>query len=91
MLGTAIFVITRPVSVSASLTSESVPAEKRWDPSGWEKARERQEPLCRCVDQAVLIVLTAVDDAVFFLAGGRGGGDSEFEVVAEDVSGRRFN
>ena len=70
--GTAILATTRPVSVSASLTIESVPAEKRWVPLGREKARERQEPLWRWVDQVVLIVLMA--GGAFFLEAAGGGG-----------------
>ena len=53
--GTAILAQTRPVTVSASLTRLSVPAERRLWPSG-VKASERQEPLWRWVVHWVVIV-----------------------------------
>ena len=53
--GTATFAPTRPVSVLATLTMPSVPAEKICAPSTL-KARARQLPLCRRVRQAVSTV-----------------------------------
>ena len=54
--GTAILLATCPVSVAATFTIPSVPAENKCPPS-WLKHKLRQLPLCRRVRHAVLMVL----------------------------------